>query len=120
MWRRPDRHGQLPLPRLPTGDRQRVAAAVIVPTSAVNISGVVKYYEVTGDSGAVVRRGFCSNCGARLFGKPAAPPKIMAIMAGSLDEPSFYHPQADIYTASAQPWDYMNPNLPKFPRLPQN
>ena len=33
---------------------------------------------------------------------------------------SWFTPQADIYTASAQPWDYMNPDLPKFPGLPQN
>jgi hypothetical protein len=24
----------------------------------------------------------------------------------------------DVYTASAQPWDYMNPDLPKFPKSP--
>jgi hypothetical protein len=28
------------------------------------------------------------------------------------------HPCAAVYTASAQPWDYMNPDLPKFPKLP--
>jgi hypothetical protein len=79
----------------------------------------VKYYEVIGDSGSIVRRGFCPNCGARLFGKPTASPNIMSIMAGSLDDPSWFQPQADIYAASAQPWDYMNPDLPKFPGLPQ-
>ena len=96
------------------------AAAVLVPTIAVNISGEVKYYEAIGDSGGIVRRGFCPNCGARLFGKVAASPDIISIMAGSLDDPSWFTPQADIYTASAQPWDYMNPDLPKFPGLPQN
>jgi hypothetical protein len=96
------------------------AAAVLVPTSAVKITGEVKYYEVTGDSGSIVRRGFCPNCGARLFGKPAASPDIMSIMAGSLDDSSWFRAPADIYTASAQPWDYMNPDLPKFPALPQN
>ena len=96
------------------------AAAVLVPVSAVRITGEVKYYEVTGDSGTVVYRGFCPNCGARLFGKPAASPDIIDIMAGSLDDPSWFRPQADIYTASAQPRDYMNPDLPKFPRMPQN
>jgi len=96
------------------------AAAVLVPVSAVSISGEVKYYEVVGDSGAIVRRGFCPNCGARLLGKPTASSNLIGIMAGSLDDPSWFRPQADIYTASAQPWDYMNPNLPKFPGLPQN
>lgn len=95
------------------------AAALLVPASAVQISGEVKYYEVIGDSGRIVRRGFCPNCGARLFGKPDASPDLIAIMAGSLNDPSRYRSQADIYTASAQPWDYMNPDLPKFTGLPQ-
>jgi len=96
------------------------AAAILVPVSGVKITGEVRYYEVTGDSGAVVYRGFCPNCGARLFGKGAASPNVMGIMAGSLDDPSWYRPQADIYVASAQPWDHMNADLPKFPGLPQN
>ena len=96
------------------------AAAVLVPVSAVSTTGLVKYYEVVGDSGGIVRRGFCPSCGARLFGEGAATPNLIGIMAGSLDDPSWFRPQADVYVASAQPWDYMNPSLPKFPGLPQN
>jgi hypothetical protein len=48
------------------------------------------------------------------------PPGSISIMAGTLDDSIWFTPQADIYTASAQPWDYMNPDLPKFPGLPQN
>ena len=95
------------------------AAAVLVPVSAVKITGEVKYYEVIGDSGGIVRRGFCPNCGARLFGRSAASPGGISIMAGTLDDSSWFTPQADIYTASAQPWDYMHPDLPKFPGPPQ-
>jgi hypothetical protein len=40
------------------------------------------------------------------------------ITAGSLDDPSQYKPSIDIFTSSAQPWDYMNPALPKFPKMP--
>jgi hypothetical protein len=94
------------------------APALLVPASAVSITGEVKYYDVTGDSGSIVQRGFCPNCGARLFGKAAAAAGIIDIMVGSLDDPSWYRPQADVYTASAQPWDHMNPDLPKFPKLP--
>jgi hypothetical protein len=53
-----------------------------------------------------------------LFGKAAAAAGIIDIMLGNLDDPSWYRPQADVYTASAQPWDHMNPDLPKFPKLP--
>jgi hypothetical protein len=93
------------------------AAAILVPRNTVTITGDVKYYEVTGDSGGIVARGFCPNCGSRLFSKRAMA-DFMGIMAGSLDNPSGFQPRMDLYTASAQPWDYMNPDLPKFPKFP--
>jgi hypothetical protein len=89
-----------------------------VPRSTVTITGSVQYYDVTGESGNVVSRGFCPTCGSRLFGKPAILPDLLGIRAGSLDDPSEYRPGMDIYTTSAQPWDCMNPELPKFPKLP--
>ena len=103
-------------------DCQRVtgsgyASGILVPRSAVTITGNVKYYEVSADSGSTVGRGFCPNCGSRLFSKPPNP-ELMGIMAGSLDDPSYFQPTMDIYTDSAQPWDYMNPDLPKFGKMP--
>ncbi len=93
------------------------ASAMLVLRNAVTITGNVKYYDTTGDSGGIVSRGFCPTCGARLFGKPPMP-ELMGIMAGSLDDPSEFEPAMDVYTASAQLWDYMNPDLPKFAKSP--
>jgi hypothetical protein len=93
------------------------AAALLVPRAAITIAGEVKYYDVMGDDGATVGRGFCPNCGARLFSKPSNP-DLMGILAGSLDDPSEFQPSMDFYTASAQPWDVMNPDLPKFAKMP--
>ena len=93
--------------------------AIGIPTDALKITGAVKYFESRADSGHTVSRGFCAVCGGRLFGKSAGMPGITAIMAGSLDDPSRFKPAMDIYTSSAQPWDHMNPQLPKFARLPQ-
>lgn len=92
------------------------AAAVVVPREAVIITGEVKYFEVTGESGQPIRRGFCPNCGSRLFGMRANA-DFLSIMAGSLDDPSEFRPAMDVYVASAQPWDYLNPDLPKIPRF---
>jgi hypothetical protein len=89
----------------------------MVPQNTVTITGDVKYYDVIGDSGSIVGRGFCPNCGSRLFSKPPNP-ELMNIMAGSLDDPSWFRPVMDVYTASAQPWDYMNPDLHKFAKMP--
>lgn len=91
------------------------AAAVVVPRDAVTITGEVKYFAVTGDSGQLIKRGFCPNCGSRLFGMRATA-NFLSIMAGSLDDPSEFRPAMDVYVASAQPWDYLNPDLPKIPQ----
>ena len=56
---------------------------LFVPRNAVTIVGEVKYYDGKGDSGNIVSRGFCPTCGARLFGKPALLPELLAIRAGS-------------------------------------
>ncbi|MBI3244901.1 MAG: GFA family protein [Deltaproteobacteria bacterium] len=94
------------------------ASVFFVPKSAVKITGEVKYYESKGDSGSSIRRGFCPTCGSRLFGLPAVMSENMGIMAGSLDDSSSHKPAIDIYTSSAQPWDYMNPEVAKFPKGP--
>jgi hypothetical protein len=94
------------------------APLVFVPRSAGTITGDVKYRDTRGDSGHIVSRGFCPACGARLFLKAEMMPDLMGIMAGSLDDPSWFQPTMEIFTASAQPWDFMNPNIPKFPNMP--
>jgi hypothetical protein len=74
-----------------------------VPKSAVTITGDVKYYDVKGDSGQIVSRGFYPACGARLFLNPAMMSDVVGIMAGALDDPTWFQSTMDIYTASAQP-----------------
>ena len=93
--------------------------ALAVPARALKITGDVKYYDSRADSGHTFSRGFCPNCGGRLFGKTSAMPRFMLITAGSLDDPSRFKPSMDFFTSSAQPWDHMNPELPKFPKQPQ-
>jgi hypothetical protein len=104
-------------------DCQRVsgsgyAPTLFVPADSLTISGRVSYHDVQGDSGHAVTRGFCPACGSQLFGAVELMPGVIALRAGSLDDPAVYHPTMDIYVASAQPWDFMDPALPKFDKLP--
>lgn len=97
------------------------SAVIGVPRAAFRkVQGTPKYFEVLADRGSPTRRFFCPNCGSPLWGEPAGSPDLITIRAGSLDDPGAYQPAADIYTSSAQPWDYMNPSLPKSPKLPNS
>jgi hypothetical protein len=89
-----------------------------VPATEVKITGAVKYYDSQADSGRTFSRGFCPECGARLFGKSSGLPDLTMITAGSLDDPNRFRPALDFYVSSAQAWDHMDPALPKFAKLP--
>jgi hypothetical protein len=94
------------------------APTIFFPQQSVSISGDAKYYASAGGSGKMVNRGFCPTCGSQLFGKPEGMPDMIAIRAGTLDDPSQYKPQIDLYTSHCTDWDVMDESLPKFPKMP--
>jgi hypothetical protein len=99
-------------------DCQRSSGSAFVPAMLfleknVSILGEAKYFESTSDNKNIHKRGFCSNCGSQLFAKFSTMPGMVGIKAGTLDHPSNYVPQLDFHVASAAPWDFMNPELPK-------
>jgi hypothetical protein len=95
------------------------ASIIAVPRASVTlVQGRPKYFGLTADSGFTTSRAFCGECGSPLFGQPNRRPDMLTLRAGSLDDPSQFKPNQNIYTATAQPWDFMDPALPKFPKLP--
>ena len=76
------------------------------------------YYAVPGTTGSHVHRGFCPTCGSPVGSKADHVPELRGIYAASLDDPSWYQPLADVWTVSAQNWDYLNPALPKIAHQP--
>jgi hypothetical protein len=92
------------------------ASAIFVPAHAVTIrKGNPKYHVVTGESGNRVSRGFCSDCGSPVLAKSTDHPAFV-IFASTLDDPSWHQPSMNVWTSSAQPWDVMDPALPKYPK----
>ena len=107
-------------------------AVVYVPARAFKITkGEPRYYSTSSEAVGHNKRGFCAECGSRLFG--GATDEGQGILASSLDEPSWFHHgrsqhipmkrlvvccdgtwQMDIFTSDAQPWDQMDAKLPKF------
>jgi hypothetical protein len=91
----------------------------IVESNAQKESALIGGCQSRADSCNTFSRGFCPNCGSRIFGMTSGFPQFILITAGSLDDPSLFKPTMDFFTSSAQPWDYMDPKLPKFAKQPK-
>ena len=89
---------------------------VIARSSKVAIVGGLKTYLDTAESGAVLERCFCPECGSALFSRQPATPGITVLKAGTFDDTAWLQPQLHIWCNSAQSWVDIPQNLPHFPR----
>ena len=107
-------------------DCQRVTGAghacvVLVPAASFKLTrGERRYHFMASASFGHHKRGFCAECGSRLTGgeNREGTTEVVGINAGSLDDPSWFRPQMDIFTSDAQPWDQMDPSIPKYEKYP--
>src|SRR5438046_2213121 len=88
---------------------------VLLKTKTFRLTqGALKHHFTEKVGGGGNKRGFCPECGSRVTGaemKHRLP--WIAVTASSLDDPSVLQPTHDIFTSHAQPWDRMDPALPK-------
>lgn len=92
------------------------APVIIVSLKGFKITkGTLSYNFTERLLGGQHKRGFCGQCGSRLTGaqNDLEESRWIGITASSLDDPSWFKPTADIFVSHAQPWDLMDPNLPK-------
>ncbi len=96
-------------------------SGLIVATDSLVIEGEPNWYESKIDGGHIARRGFCPACGTQLFSessRSAGQKRGIGIRSASLDDSSWFAPQADIFVRSAQPWVKLDPAIPKFETTP--
>ena len=91
---------------------------VVFPKDAVAITGEMKDYQSTADSGNRMHRRFCPQCGTHLFSESEARPQLIIARAGTLDDPSLVRPTAEIWTRSAPKWARLDPDLQHFDGQP--
>ncbi len=65
------------------------------------------------ESGNTVSYGFCANCGAPVLKKTTKLPELLFFHAGTLDDPALFEPQMVVFEESKQPWDHVDPALPR-------
>ena len=92
---------------------------VIVPKDALTLlQGSLQFHDRPSEAGGQTHRGFCPTCGSPILVKTDSQPQIVAIRTASLDDPSGFTPQMDVWISDAHPWDYMNSALAKFEKYP--
>jgi hypothetical protein len=84
---------------------------------AMRVSGPVCEILRTADSGAHKLKGFCGSCGSPLYNKPVSKPDLIGIYVGTLDDPSGFKPEVVMFALRGQPWDHLDPALPKLPAM---
>jgi hypothetical protein len=81
-------------------------------TRTVTVSGPLTDYVSNADSGAVMHRRFCAECGTPVFGGAETSPHLISVRVGTLDDPSAFAPSSNIWTKSAPTWACFDPSLP--------
>lgn len=92
---------------------------VLVPTEAFRlVKGALRFHACPSEAGGMTRRGFCPDCGSPIQSSPDSVPQIVALRTASVDDPSWFQPQMNVWTSDAHTWDAMDPALPKFTKYP--
>jgi len=88
---------------------------VYVPAQSFQITkGTLKYHFTPSETHGTHKRGFCPDCGSRLTGGEYSGSTGIGLTASSLDDPSWFKAQIEIWTSDAQPWDPIDLALPRF------
>ena len=95
------------------------ATHVVVTGEGFAAKGDIRFYDRPADSGNVVSRGFCPDCGSPIYSTNAAMPGMIFIRASSLDDPEVAVPSMAVYASRAPSWDHIDPSVQGFPIMPE-
>jgi hypothetical protein len=87
-------------------------------SSAVRVTGTSRAFRSKAASGGDAVRNFCATCGGMVFGGEVGISDSFTIYAGSLDDPSAFHPTAAIFARGHAPWAVIPPGLKVYDALP--
>ncbi len=94
------------------------ASHMIVAEEDFEVQGKVTFFDKPADSGNMISRGFCANCGSPIYSTNSGMPGMLFVRASSLDDLENFKPQMVVYTNRAASWDQMDASLPGFELMP--
>ncbi len=74
------------------------------PRDRVVVTGEVKQYVRTGDSGGKATMHFCPHCGSTVYWHLDGLPDFTAVAVGAFADPTFPEPRVAIYETRQHPW----------------
>lgn len=91
----------------------------VVPAKSFRLThGTPKRYSARADSGRLLHRYFCGDCGSPIYSQRETTPDIVVVRAGLLENAGDMKVTANIWTASARPWAYIDPSSTQHPGQP--
>jgi hypothetical protein len=82
----------------------------VVPGAVFRIMrGAPKRYASKADSGRILLRYFCGDCGSPLYAHREISPERIVVRMGSLDHPPAVKIATNIWTKSARAWSWIDP-----------
>lgn len=91
---------------------------VFFRTATFTVTGATQDYASVAESGNIIHRQFCPQCGTPLFTAAEARPHVIGVRAGTLDDPHIAQPAMTIWTSSAPRWACIAEALPRVERQP--
>jgi hypothetical protein len=87
-------------------------------SSALTVTGELRDYRSVADSGNVMHRRFCPNCGTPLFSETEARPHLVFVRSGTLDDREIAKPAATIWASQAPTWACIDSAIPRVEGQP--
>lgn len=91
----------------------------VVPDAAFTATGEIKLHASSADSGSIVSRGFCPECGSAILSKNDSMPGMTFLRVSSLDDPDAVEPQMTVYASRAPAWAVLDRGKPVFDEIPE-
>lgn len=87
-------------------------------SGAVRFRGQTRIYKSKSARGTDAVRNFCLVCGSLVFGGEVGKSEQFTVYAGSMDDPSAFHPTIAIFTRNRPIWAVIPPDLAIFEGAP--
>jgi len=90
-----------------------------VPDGGFSVTGdSLTKYAAKGDSGKELHHYFCNQCGSPVFNEADVMPGLKIVKVGTLDDPTTFKPDTNIFCTSRMKWLTQESETADFDQMP--